>query len=102
MKVPNLGEAHCGEGAEQSMQVLLGGRDWSFCSYDGERERKLDGLSTCGRFEREIGVCLGTLLFVSGSTSHILSGAGTERKRSQARCWYTENVANRAIGPTRD
>lgn len=28
MKVPNLGEAHCGEGAEQSMQVVFPGR---FC-----------------------------------------------------------------------
>ena len=36
MKVPNLGEAHCGEGAEQSMQVLLGGRDWRVVSCGGE------------------------------------------------------------------
>ncbi len=26
MKVPNLGEAHCGEGAEQSTQVRFEGR----------------------------------------------------------------------------
>ena len=28
MKVPNFGDAHCGEGAEQSMQVVFPGR---FC-----------------------------------------------------------------------
>ena len=28
MKVPNLGEAHCGDGAEQSMQFVFPGR---FC-----------------------------------------------------------------------
>lgn len=28
MKVPNLGDAHCGEGAEQSIQVVFPGR---FC-----------------------------------------------------------------------
>ena len=28
MKMPNLGEAHCGEGAEQSAQRVLGGSFW--------------------------------------------------------------------------
>ena len=33
MKVPNLGEAHCGEGAEQSTQTLFPGSFWIERSY---------------------------------------------------------------------
>ena len=51
MKVPNFGEAHCGEGAWQSMQWRFGGRDWRVVScivtsqrvvIEGERERRVD------------------------------------------------------------
>ena len=33
MKVPNLGRAHWGEGALQSQQWRLGGRDWRCVSW---------------------------------------------------------------------
>ena len=34
MKVPNLGEAHCGEGARQSAQVVLMGICWRARSFE--------------------------------------------------------------------
>ena len=34
MKVPNLGEAHCGDGAAQSAQVVLPGRFWRVASWE--------------------------------------------------------------------
>lgn len=34
MKVPNFGEAHCGDGAEQSTQVVLPGRFCRVASWD--------------------------------------------------------------------
>lgn len=40
MKVPNLGEAHCGEGAEQSTQVAFPGFFWRSASCT-------DGFSIC-------------------------------------------------------
>ena len=51
MKVPNLGEAHWGEGAEQSAQVLLGGRAWraASCEVRGELVGKKGGVE-----EREV------------------------------------------------
>ena len=36
MKTPNLGEAHCGEGALQSQQMLFLGSFWRAASYLGQ------------------------------------------------------------------
>jgi hypothetical protein len=62
MKMPNLGEAHCGEGAPQSQQRSLEedfwiSRSWCFCQQGSER--------TGERLRR------GTFDLVSGSTSHM-------------------------------
>ena len=67
MKVPNLGEAHCGDGARQSAHVTLGGRRW--------RVRSFGGVSG-GNRGKERG---STLLLDSGSTSHILWVKGRDQ-----------------------
>lgn len=45
MKVPNLGDAHCGEGAEQSIQVVFPGRFCKVASYESINQ---EGLTLVG------------------------------------------------------
>ena len=73
MKVPNFGDAHWGEGAEQSMQVVFPGR---FCRVASCMEINQKGVKD----GRRAG---GTLVLVSGSTSHILRGFGRSIERGK-------------------
>jgi hypothetical protein len=65
MKMPNLGEAHCGEGALQSQQTLLLDSLCKVASY-GQ-----DGVSTSLTGASGEGQVTRTLDRVSGSTSHM-------------------------------
>lgn len=57
MKVPNLGEAHCGEGAEQSTQVAFPGLFWRSASCTDGFSIQLCGV--LARFEEHIYLALG-------------------------------------------
>ena len=73
MKTPNLGEAHCGEGALQSQQILFLGSFWRAASYFGQFLSVLCvyGWRRKGLCHPGAGLPLLTLDRVSGSTSHI-------------------------------
>lgn len=88
MKTPNLGDAHCGDGALQSQQTLFLDSFWIAASYTGERVSKF---GACDCWERGAwwwwwwwhATSVLTLDRVSGSTSHIALEAmmpGQERR----------------------